>query len=211
MQHNKIIVYVAAALCVILSVGMFFIFSGEKKSSKAISYNSETSDFGQNTDASYDAGGDTEDDILSTNEEQNKICVFVCGAVANPGVYYVTPGSRIHESVELAGGLLPDANKDYVNQAETVSDGQQVYIPYEGETVPVKTGDSTDGDSGPVNINTADIEKLMTLPGIGASRAEDIIAYREEHGGFSSCEDIMNVSGIKEAAYSRIKDKICVN
>lgn len=210
MQHNRIYIYVAAALCVILSVGIYFLSSGKKKSS-VISYDSGTSYFGDDTTAADAVNDYTEDNELSVIEETDKICVFVCGAVVNPGVYYVSQGARIYEAVELAGGLLPDADADYVNQAGIVSDCDRIYIPYEGDNLPVSAGDNTDNDSGLVNINTAGSKQLQTLPGIGEARAESIIAYREEHGNFASCEDIMNVSGIKQAAYSRIKDKICVN
>lgn len=140
-----------------------------------------------------------------------KVCVHVCGSVAIPGVYYLDEGSRIHEAVALAGGFTEDAAGDAINLAEAVSDGEQIYIPSKKD---VENGYSTEeltkiGD-GLVNINTASLEELKTLPGIGDMKAEAIIAYREECGNFTSVEDIMNVSGIKDSSYERIKDYIKV-
>ena len=165
---------------------------------------------------------DTEED---ENEDlENHIFVYVCGAVANPGVYEVEAGSRVFQAVELAGGLLEDASPEHVNQAMTVTDGQQIYIPnrsevqskegllYEDDSLKgIDQGVHESGSQGKVNINTADKTELMTIPGVGESRAQDIISYRQEHGGFSSIEEIMNVPGIKEATFEKIKDGIKVN
>lgn len=146
--------------------------------------------------------------------EAKECYVHVCGAVKNPGVYKLREGSRIYEAVELAGGLLEEACADSVNQAEEVSDGQMVKVPAKEEAhlAAEEAADSTkETDSGLVNINTADAEELMTLPGIGASKAESILAYRTEQGSFASVEEIMNITGIKEGVYSKIRDYITVN
>ncbi|HIY00885.1 MAG TPA: ComEA family DNA-binding protein [Candidatus Blautia faecipullorum] len=136
------------------------------------------------------------------------------------------PDSRVFQAVEMAGGFLPEAAGVYINQAQPLSDGQQIYVPTEEEvlekelSVPAaETADSGDKRSGgaeedsgqeKVNLNTADSAALQTLSGIGEAKAEAILAYREEHGGFSSIEEIMNVPGIKESTFSNIKDKIAV-
>lgn len=138
---------------------------------------------------------------------EGTLFVDVRGAVENPGVYELSPGSRVFSAIEAAGGLLPEAEERFVNQAALLSDGQQIYIPVKGEEVPVTASPEDDGR---VNINTADVGELTTLPGIGESRASDIIAYRESCGGFSAIEDIMQVSGIKDALFQKIKDKIKV-
>ena len=93
-----------------------------------------------------------------------------------------------------------------MNQAAELTDGQQVYIPFKGEAV--QEADDQAETDGRVNINTAGAEELMTLPGVGEAKAADIIAYREANGGFSSPEDIMQVSGIKDAMFQKIRDKI---
>ena len=144
-----------------------------------------------------------------TEVSRGTLFVDVRGAVAKPGVYELPEKSRVFEAVEAAGGLLPEALERLVNQAAELTDGQQVYIPFEGE--------ETEGGQAPlqetddrVNINTAGPEELKTLPGIGEARAADIIAYREAKGGFSSIEEIMQVSGIKDAMFQKIRDKIKV-
>lgn len=132
--------------------------------------------------------------------------VEVCGCVNTPGVYEVPEGTRVYQVIEMAGGLKAEAGQGTVNQAEAVTDGQQIYIPSKDEEViqPENMG------NGLVNINKASMEELMSLPGIGQSKAEAIISYRESAGRFAAIEDIMNVSGIKDAAFNKIKELICV-
>lgn len=140
--------------------------------------------------------------------ELSLIYVFVCGAVRQPGVVALPEGSRAEAGVLAAGGMREDADPDYVNLAELLKDGQKLYIPTLEEGLTLRQAESA--DTGLVNINTADSNALCTLPGIGESRARDIIAYRETNGAFASIEDIMKVSGIKESAFSKIKDLITV-
>ncbi len=135
------------------------------------------------------------------------ICVYVCGAVARPGVYELSEGARIHQAVDLAGGFAEGADESSVNLAGMLQDGQQVTIPEKGAASPSENGQS---GRGLVNINTADAAALMELPGIGQAKADSIIAYRENNGGFQVKEDIMKVSGIKSAAYEKIADLITV-
>lgn len=142
---------------------------------------------------------------------QKQYYVHICGAVSKPGVYCVEEGSRLYEVILLAGGMTQDAADEAVNQAEEVSDGMQIYIPTRAE---VKDGSSyvpvageVDHD-GRVNINTADLEQLCTLPGIGETRAQAILSYRAEHGAFQSVEELMNVAGIKAGVYEKIKELI---
>jgi competence protein ComEA len=152
--------------------------------------------------------------------------VYVCGAVEQPGVYGIYEGMRIFEVVALAGGMTEDADTVWINQAQQVTDGQQIQIYTKEETAQMRssgmtggsdngntgqTGDTSEGSAdGKVNINTADREELMTLPGIGVAKADAIIQYREEHGSFASIEDICLISGIKEAVFSNIRDRITV-
>ncbi len=155
------------------------------------------------------------------------ICfVHICGAVSEPGVYQVAEGSRLYEVILMAGGLKADACDYTVNQAQTVTDGMQVYIPtlqeMQGGTYSAAGGNGRESahsgftagqggaQDGRVDLNSATKEQLMTLPGIGESRAAAIIAYREEHGGFSDTKELMNVSGIKQGVYEQLKDLIRV-
>lgn len=147
-------------------------------------------------------------------QDKTMIRVYVCGAVACPGVVEIPEGSRIEDALLAAGGFSPDAVEEAVNLADWASDGQMLYFPAVGEEAawkPVQPGrDIRDGQNGLVDINTAGAALLCTLPGIGEARAADIIAYRESHGSFASCEDIMKVPGIKTSVYEKICDKITV-
>lgn len=164
------------------------------------------------------------DEKLTQDEEKQPdkeavslLYVHVCGAVISPGVVEVQAGSRVEAALLAAGGFREDAARDYVNLAAKVEDGQQLYFPTEeeAEKLPKVSGDSdigsTSGQITRVNINTAGVEALCTLPGIGDSRARDIIAYREQYGPFKTIEDIMRVSGIKQNAYEKIEDRITVD
>ena len=141
----------------------------------------------------------------AASEEVSRIYVYVCGAVNSPGVVVLQEGSRAEAALEAAGGFRQDARTDYVNLAARVSDGEKLYFPTEEETAELS---EESGGDGLININTADEAALCTLSGIGASRARDILRYREENGPFESCEDIMNVPGIKASVYGKIKDRI---
>ena len=150
------------------------------------------------------------------------IYVDVCGAVVHPGVYTLSPESRVFEAVAAAGGYLPEAAGYCINQAQMLRDGQQIYVPTveeaqeTGQTAPADTarmeesGNAADQTQERVNLNTADETILGSLTGIGPSKAKAILTYREENGAFSSVEEIMNVPGIKEGTYEKIKDEIAV-
>ncbi len=141
-----------------------------------------------------------------TETEIKYIYVYVCGAVNMEGVYALPIGSRVYEAVEMAGGFREDAASSQVNQAEILEDATRLYIPSISEMA-----DANAANDGKVNINKASKEELMTLPGVGASKADSIIEYREENGTFKKIEEIMQISGIKEGLFNKIKDFIKVN
>lgn len=155
-----------------------------------------------------------ESDTAQPDLEPSMIRVYVCGAVADPGVVEIPKDSRIEDALLAAGGFLPDALIEAVNLADWVSDGQMLYFPTVEEAAawtPLQESQNFQNGQGEfVNINTADAALLCTLPGIGEAKAADIIAYREAHGGFVNCEDIMKVPGIKTSIYEKICDKITV-
>ena len=133
--------------------------------------------------------------------------------MASPGVYELPAGARVYQAIESAGGTLDGAAPESLNLAQLAEDGQKVYVPSreEAAAVPGETASpSSEQGAGKVNLNTAGLEELMTLTGIGQTRAEAIITYREEEGGFRAPEDIMNVDGIKEGIYEKLKDEITV-
>lgn len=157
-----------------------------------------------------------------TKEEESSDCyVYVCGAVVTPGVYKLARGSRIYEAVELAGGFLDTAAPESLNQALEISDGQMIQVLTMEEArqaaCDVETNDivaTEEGSAiinGKVNLNAATQADLMTLPGIGASKAEAILSYRKENGSFTKTEDIKKIAGIKDGVYEKIKDCITVN
>lgn len=151
------------------------------------------------------------------------ITVFVNGAVNLPGLYALPRGSRVNDAITAAAGFAANAADDVVNLAQELQDGSQVYVPSRSETtalppvvsVPILnlssgTGGQPEQPSEKVNINTASKDLLETLPGIGPSTAQKIVDYRDEVGLFTQIEDIMNVSGIGEGKFDKIKDQITV-
>lgn len=134
---------------------------------------------------------------------EDEIYVYVCGQVEKPGVYLFKTGDRVCNAIEKAGGITSDGNIENINLADVLVDGQMIKIMSVDEI-------TVSDDDGLVNINTATKEVLMSLPGIGETKAQGIITFRESSGSFSSIEDIMNVEGIKESLFSKIKEFIKV-
>ncbi|MBO5165536.1 MAG: ComEA family DNA-binding protein [Lachnospiraceae bacterium] len=154
-------------------------------------------------------GGKEQRGAESTAGQTDTFFVHICGEVVVPGVYEVAAGSRIYDVLQLAGGFTDKAAEEYLNLAAPVTDGMQIVILSEEEAEAEKERQLKEV-KGLVNINTASVEELCTLPGIGESRAQDIVAYRTANGNFKEPQDIMQVSGIKSALYEKLKDKICV-
>ena len=146
---------------------------------------------------------------------ESAVIVYVCGCVERPGVYELPYGSRVCDALEAAGGFGEGADEKRINLAGMISDGEMIFFPEEGEEIPDEASDhlqkpAEESPGGLVNINTAGEDKLVTLPGIGSSKARAIIMYREEHGGFNDIKEIMNVSGIGENLFKQIEGLICV-
>ena len=183
-------------------------------------------DSGDRTEESMagDAGqpGDSGDGTVTEN---TVIYVDVAGAVKAPGVYTLPAGSRVFEAIALAGGAREDASLENLNQAGILQDGQQIRVYTEEEAAQMAqqgslpslpgaeaaAGQKEGQEASKVNINTAGKDELMTLTGIGETRAEAILAYRQETGGFQAPEDLMQVEGIKEKTFEKLKDQITVN
>lgn len=130
-----------------------------------------------------------------SEKDKSKVTVDVKGAVVKPGVYTLKAGTRVTDAIKAAGGMTEDADAKSVNLAASLSDEEVIYV---------ATKD------GKINLNTATSEELQTISGIGAKRAEDIIAYRESHGGFQSVDDLKNVSGIGDKTLDKIRESIYV-
>ena len=150
--------------------------------------------------------------------------VYVTGAVMDSDVYFLPQGSIVKDAILAAGGLTADADRERINQALELRDQQQIHVPRIGEEnlpSPVQDGLSNNGggsnsngsspvSASPINLNTASLEELDSLPGIGPAIAGRIIDYRENHGGFRTIEEITEVSGIGQATLAKIKDIVTV-
>jgi competence protein ComEA len=130
------------------------------------------------------------------------LTVYVSGAVATPGVFTLTEDSRVEAAIQAAGGFAPGAEQEQINLAAMLKDGQQIDVPGVIDTSHV--------NAGRVNVNTATVNDLDALPGIGPTTAQTIVDYRLRHGPFQIIQDLQNVPGIGPATYDRIKDYITV-
>ena len=161
-----------------------------------------------------DAAGDDEIRKSAETSGETTVFVYVCGAVKEPGVYELDADARVYEAIQSAGGVTEQAAQDTVNQARVVTDGEQIYVPTEEEAAQgagVGENTVTEGTvNSKVNINTAGKEELMTLTGIGEAKAESILKYRDENGKFGSIEELMEIEGIKEGVFGKIKDDITI-
>lgn len=180
----------------------------------------------EESSASFSAHSEEETTSDQESEETKapRICVYICGSVLQPGIYWLEAGGRVFEAVEAAGGLAEDAASWYVNLAREAADGEQIYIPsieevIKGElpqtevlqtTAKKSQGTATGVEDGLIDLNTATEAELQQLSGIGESKARAIIEYRQEVGGFASIEEVMNVAGIKEGSFAKIKKYIKV-
>ena len=199
--------------CVIFGV----VIEGKNNGNKII----KISDSASTTSGSSneEETGVSPDRILSTTPAPEPIYIHVAGAVVNPGLIELLPGERIADAIDAAGGFTELADISEINLALRVSDGMKIYVPVQGENAQLITPEpysapaasATDsGSNSLININTASLEELKSLEGIGDATAQKIISYRNEHGRFSSTEDIMSVSGIGQSKFNAIKDRICV-
>lgn len=151
--------------------------------------------------------------LLPTPAPAN-LTIDITGEVANPGVYQLPPNSHVQDAIQAAGGLLDDADINTLNMAARLSDGQKIIVQTEGQlpaategidrSIPIEV-------PGLIDINTATAEQLDTLPGIGPTKASDIITYRQKNGAFDRIEDIQNVSGIGPATFEAIRNLISVS
>ena len=197
LEKDKILIIITSVLVLIFGV-LYFI---ELNRSPVVLSRPAAADSLQETTAAIE------------NNEVPLIMVHVVGAVKSPGVYELEIGSRVQDAVNLAGGPSEEADMSRINLAAYISDAQQIVVPRmlaEGEVDDLPVSGSSSGP-GLVNINTADIRELMTLPGIGQVIAGNIIAHRERNGNFRQIEDIKNVTRIGERTFEQIKDMITVN
>ncbi|MBR6405372.1 MAG: helix-hairpin-helix domain-containing protein [Lachnospiraceae bacterium] len=189
---------IGAVLFVLL--GLMFLIKLKGRSSGA---DPET-DFMADDRLSVSERDEDSEDSASEPETEESLLVYVSGAVRNPGVYRLPLGSRVYEALDAAGGLTQEAEEGLINLAEPLTDGEMIYFPKKGED----SSGQVQLSDGKVDLNRAGKEELMTLPGIGETKAEAILQYRKEHGPFQTIEELMQVSGIGEALFEKIKNRV---
>ncbi|WAW99668.1 helix-hairpin-helix domain-containing protein [Streptococcus gallolyticus] len=213
LLENKMLVAVLGTILVML-IG-FFAWSNVTKTT--VDAQSDLPALSTTFSASSSAS-DLKTERSSSQTETQKVFVDIKGAVKNEGVYELSSGSRVTDVVKLAGGFTEDADKKSVNLAEKVTDEAVIYVARVGENVaPTTTNSQANGSaqqeesSDKINLNTATLAELQTISGIGAKRAQDIIDYRDANGGFSSVDDLANVSGIGEKTLEKLKSEVTVD
>lgn len=211
-EKNKKIIIFTIIIVVICIVGGIKIFQNSNDTRYEVS---------QTEKIEKEEGGDIkkEDNSKVNNTE---VTVYISGAVKNSGVVTMTSEDRLSDAIKVVGGVVEGADMNMINLAEKLVDGKHYIIPKVGEQIPAdinanqtqsssnRTNTSSQGSNSLVNINTATIEELDTLPGVGEATANKIINYREENGGFKNIEDIKNVKGIGDKKFEDLKDNICV-
>lgn len=213
LLENKTLVAVLGTILVML-IGFFAWSNVTKTTADAQSDLPALS----TTFSASSSASDLKTERSSSQTETQKVFVDVKGAVKNEGVYELSSGSRVTDVVKLAGGFTEDADKKSVNLAEKVTDEAVIYVARVGENVaPTTTNSQANGSaqqeesSDKINLNTATLAELQTISGIGAKRAQDIIDYRDANGGFSSVDDLANVSGIGEKTLEKLKSEVTVD
>ena len=186
---TKIIIGVAVVIAVIV-IGLYFY----KESKNDYTYDEELAITPENEEI--------------TEEKNEEITIHIIGEVKYPGIVVLKNGQRIVDAIEAAGGETEEADLNKLNLAQLLNDGDKIYVPNKSDEI--EDYKDTTGKSSTVNLNTATLEELTSLPGIGESTAQKIIDYRKQNGKFKTVEDLKNVSGIGESKFDNIKDKITV-
>ncbi len=212
LKDNK--KYLWIVILIVLTIIIYFLVPSEKN----FSNNAVNSDWMEIEDRGLLEDGQEKAEIDEGTEKQEKILIDVKGAVVAPGVYEALSGDRVQNLINQAGGLLETADQQKINFAMKVVDEMVLYIPMIGEDSQVTTGVqgsiSTAGavqGKDLVNLNTASESELETLPGVGPSKAAAIMEYRETNGRFRNIEELMEISGIGEKTFEKLKDHISVN
>ena len=222
VKDNRLFVSVIAVLMVIFCFFLWMTCGAGNSMEAETSYTDvtvlSTSSSKQSSQSLSEASSQSKTE--GSEKDTSKVTVDVKGAVANPGVYTLKASARVTDAIKAAGGMTEDADAKSVNLAASLSDEEVVYVATKDENLSVlgqsgtgqvsDKGGQTSAKDGKINLNTATSEELQTISGIGAKRAEDIIAYRESHGGFQSVDDLKNVSGIGDKTLDKIRESLYV-
>ena len=195
-QNAKSIVLAFLCSLVVIIGGLFYFNQSKTEDYSGVSFSNTTSE-------------SINKDEKAENRHDEKIFVDVKGAVKHPGVFETTKDKRVKDLIEEAGGLLDDADTSTLNLSQRVKDQMVIYVLKHGEKPKqISDGGSSSSNTDVININTANKEQLMKISGVGKTKAEAIISYREKNGDFKKKEDITKVRGIGKATFDKIKDKI---
>lgn len=222
LQQHRDQIKTVALPCLVLAAVLFFWFYGNAQDSEQVHMeDAQTAAENQPTETQQAELAGSETKGAENIPEQGDIYVDICGEVAKPDVYRVKNGSRLFEVIAQAGGLTAQADINVINRAETVRDGQKIRIlSYEetnqgaqqqGDASASQYRSQAQANDGKININLADAATLQMIPGIGPSKAERILEYRETTGPFQNIEDIKNVSGIGNKTFENIREYLCVS
>ena len=195
-QNVKSIILAFVCSLVLIIGGLFYFNQNKTEDYSAVSFSNISNDANNK-------------DEKAENRHDEKIFVDVKGAVKHPGVFETTKDKRVRDLIEEAGGLLDDADTSTLNLSQKVKDQMVIYVLKHGEKPKqISDGGSSSSNADVININTANKEQLMKISGVGKTKAEAIISYREKNGDFKKKEDITKVHGIGKATFEKIKDKI---
>ena len=195
-QNVKSIILAFVCSLVLIIGGLFYFNQNKTEDYSAVSFSNISNETNNK-------------DEKAENRHDEKIFVDVKGAVKHPGIFETTKDKRVKDLIEEAGGLLDDADTSTLNLSQKVKDQMVIYVLKHGEKPKqISDGGSSSSNTDVININTANKEQLMKISGVGKTKAEAIISYREKNGDFKKKEDITKVHGIGKATFEKIKDKI---
>ena len=209
-------VKIAVIALVVVTALVLFGRNGENQEIVVEQIGETQSQLTENSDSETLDNADGSDEGQVKTKTVTKLVVDISGCVKTPGVYEVEDSTRLHQVIEMAGGLTDEADVNAINQAELVMDGQKILIPEKLEGESISSSGGTQGTvanstaNSKININQADSTMLQEIPGVGPATADKIIQYREANGRFQTIEDIKNVSGIGDKTFEKMKEKICV-
>lgn len=204
-SRAQLLVYGAVGVALLL-LGARWIRSADAQSSDSggVTYSSGPSSSGGSSSASGSFG-------VSSQGGQD-VVVDVAGAVGKPGVYRLPAGARVNDAILRAGGATRKAEVDSINLAARLSDGQQVVVPERakvpGSSASATGGSTSAGDTGPISLGTATVDQLDTIEGIGPVTAQNIIDFRDQHGGISSIDQLDQISGIGPATMDALRARL---
>ncbi|CDA85656.1 comEA protein [Clostridium sp. CAG:230] len=215
-NKNTGMIWVLCFLFLVAAIALF-LFGPPKK-------NKETLSFAENTATTKQATTPKETPAPKKDKKDHTTenAVYVSGAVKHPGLYRYYGNKRVDDAITAVGGFCKNASTESINLAQFLQDGEQIVVLTKKQAKkqkspkedPAMVNDSKNRQdsqgASKVNINTASVEELMQLPGIGEAKAKMILDYRTQNGAFQKVEDIMKISGIKEGVYNKIKENITV-